>query len=76
MALHELHVPAVLGRAVLSYIAQSYIDRVRTTDYDEWLGFARAATLWPRDEIEDAIAALTTDGPQTSQTAAAPRVPR
>ena len=72
-ALHELHVPAVLGRAVLSYVAQSYVDRVRTTDSDEWLGFARTATQWPREEIEDAIAALAADGPLTPETSTATR---
>lgn len=72
--LQQLHVPAILGRSILAFVAQSYIDRARVSDDDEWLGFARIATAWSRDDIEDAVAALTVDGPLIADTAPAREV--
>lgn len=61
--LNELHLPAVLGKAVLASVVQAYIDRVHPSDDDDWFGLVRTAGAFPRESIEDAIAALTSDGP-------------
>lgn len=71
-ALDELHLPAVLGKAVLASAAQTYIDRVRPSDDDDWFGLVRAAGAFPREAIEDAVASLVADGPLVAAPVDAP----
>ncbi len=70
--LDELRLPAVLGRAVLAWVVQAYIDRVHPSDDDDWFGLVRQAASFPREQIEDAIAALVADGPLLPEPASAP----
>lgn len=65
-ALHELHVPASLGRGVLAMAMQDYIDSVRRTYDDDWLSSVRAAEAVSLDRIIDYVAALTAGGPLTA----------
>lgn len=62
-ALDELHLPAALGKAVLAAVVQAYLDSTHLSDDDDWFGLVRAAGVFPREQIEDAVAALTADGP-------------
>jgi hypothetical protein len=62
-ALAELGLPAVLARGVLSGAMQDMIDGVRPLHGEDTLSVAQAAREWPRNRIEDYVAALTSVGP-------------
>jgi hypothetical protein len=61
--LAELHVPAMLARAVLASAAQDFVDSVRSTDPDDWLSLVRSARTLTRLQVEDYVAAAAADGP-------------
>jgi hypothetical protein len=61
--LAELHLPAMLARAVLAAAVQDFVDTVRATDPDDWLTLIRTARSFSRTQIEDYVAAAAADGP-------------
>jgi len=63
VVLHNLHLPAVLARAVLAAAMQDFVDGINPTDGNDWLTLARAAQAVDRTRFEDYVASATTDGP-------------
>ena len=59
----ELKMPAVLARHFLPVLMRDFLDRVQMVHSDDWSAVARYWTTVPRDRIEDAMGALTVDGP-------------
>jgi hypothetical protein len=70
LALDELHLPAAIGRAVLSYAMQDVLDRAQPAHFDDFLAMAFAARDLENDRFEDYVAALTASGPLLPQAAA------
>jgi hypothetical protein len=69
LALVELHLPAAIGRAVLSYAMQDVLDRAQPAYFDDFLAMAFAARDLENDRFEDYVAALTASGPLLPQSA-------
>jgi len=63
MLLRELQLPAAVARAVLTAAVQDFIDEVRLTDANDWLGLVRAAQAISRERVEDYVAGATASGP-------------
>jgi hypothetical protein len=63
VVLHNLHLPAVLGRAVLAAAMQDFVDATNPTDGNDWLTLARAAQAVDRTRFEDYVASAAADGP-------------
>jgi hypothetical protein len=61
--LADLHIPAMLARAVLAAAVQDFVDGVRSTDPDDWLSLVRGARTLSRLQVEDYVAATAADGP-------------
>jgi hypothetical protein len=61
--LADLHIPAMLARAVLAAAVQDFVDGVRSTDPDDWLSLVRGARTLSRLQVEDYVAAAAADGP-------------
>jgi hypothetical protein len=61
--LHNLHLPAVLGKPVLAAAMQDFVDGVNPSDGNDWLTLARAAQVIDAARFEDYVAAATADGP-------------
>ena len=59
----ELKMPAVLARHFLPLLMRDFLDRVQMVHSDDWSAVARYWTTVSRDRIEDAMGALTVDGP-------------
>jgi hypothetical protein len=64
--LRELQLPAAIARSVLTAAVQDYIDEVRPTDANDWLGLVRAAQTLSRERVEDYVAGATAYGPLVS----------
>ena len=67
VVLHNLHLPAVLAKAVLAAAMQDFVDGINPTDGNDWLTLARAAQGVDRTRFEDYVAAATTDGPLVAE---------
>src|ERR1051326_4786687 len=67
VVLHNLHLPAVLTKAVLAAAMQDFVDGINPTDGNDWLTLARAAQAVDRTHFEDYVAAATADGPLVSE---------
>jgi hypothetical protein len=63
LALHDLRVPAVLQKFVLSAAMQDFIDTASPADSQDWLTLARDAQALPDSRIRDYVAAAGADGP-------------
>jgi hypothetical protein len=63
VVLHNLNLPAVLAKPVLSAAMQDFVDGVNPTDGNDWLTLARAAQTIDAERFEDYVAAATADGP-------------
>ena len=61
--MESLGLPASLTKAVLASMTERYVDRARQTDPADWLALVRAAQGFTKEDVEDAVALLTTDGP-------------
>jgi len=59
----ELKMPAVLARHFLPVLMRDFLDRVQMVHSDDWSAVSRYWTTVSRDRIEDAMGALTVDGP-------------
>lgn len=59
----ELRLPARLARHILPVLMREMLDRVQMVYSDDWTAVARYWTTISRDRIQDAMGALTVDGP-------------
>jgi hypothetical protein len=71
--LSELKMPAVLARHFMPVLMRDFLDRVQMVYSDDWMAVARYWTTVSRDRIEDALGALTVDGPLLASEAPARR---
>jgi hypothetical protein len=62
VTLTELALPATLSKQVLGAAFQDYLDDVRLTDPNDWLGRVQAMRSISRDRIEDYVAAAAAAG--------------
>ncbi len=62
-ALHDRHLPASLGRAVLASATQAFLDAADLNDDDDWPAAVRAARELTDECLDDCVAALTAGGP-------------
>jgi hypothetical protein len=71
--LKELRLPAAIAKVVLAGAMQDFIDEVKPTDDADWLTLVRFARAFPRERIEDYIAAATAAGPLMPESGSVPR---